>query len=52
MPGHPAYESNANFPKVVDTIRKYKKEYKGDFLGRSQFNSYFRKPRILSYGIS
>jgi hypothetical protein len=44
MPGHPAYESNANFPKVVDTIRKYKKGFKEDFLGRSQFYAYSRAP--------
>ena len=37
MPGHPAYDSNANFPKTIETLRKYKSEFKEDFLGRSKF---------------
>ena len=36
MPGHPAYESNANFPKTIETVRKYKNDFKEDFLGRSK----------------
>lgn len=35
MPGHPAWESNSTFPKMVETIRKYYSDRKEDFLGRS-----------------
>ena len=37
MPGHPGYESNTNFPKILETLRKYKRECKEDFLGRSKY---------------